>query len=144
MKITAFDLAMRYVNAAEVPGASSNPAVLAMLRLDNVWPTGDDVPWCSAFVNWIAWNLHIPRSKKLNAKSWLDVGTPIHLEDAVPGWDVVVLDRTDDPTAGHVGFFARLENGTVWLLGGNQGDRVCVASFSASRVAGVRRLYNDV
>ena len=69
MNITAFELAQRFVGVKEIPGSESNPMVLSMLRLDQAWPEGDEVPWCSAFVNYIAWLLRLPRSKALNARS---------------------------------------------------------------------------
>jgi uncharacterized protein (TIGR02594 family) len=120
-----------------------------MLRLDNTWVPDDDTPWCSAFVNYIAWLLRLPRSKSLAARSWLTVGTPINLDQAKPGFDVVVLSRGPDPqpgsevlsAPGHVGFFAGLEQfRTVLILGGNQSDQVMVWGYPASRVLGVRRL----
>lgn len=145
---TAFDLAGRFVGVKEVAGTASNPMVLGMLRLDAEWPTGDDVPWCSAFTNYIAWLLRLPRSKSLAARSWLTVGHAVNLADAEPGFDVVILTRGagEQPgpevlrAAGHVGFYAGRENGRVLVLGGNQADRVCVESFPESRVLGVRRL----
>ncbi len=137
MDITAYTLAQRFVGIKEVPGAASNPQVLAMLRLDGSWPQGDDVPWCSAFVNYIAWLLRLPRSKNLAARSWLNVGTPTNILDAVPGFDVVVLSRG---AGGHVGFFAGRDGQFVQMLGGNQGDAVSVEPFPTSRILGVRRL----
>lgn len=146
--LTCFDLAQRYVGVSEVPGVASNPTVLAMLRLDNTWPGGDDVPWCSAFANHIAWLLRLPRSKALNARSWLAIGTPVPIEDALVGNDVVILKRGEGKqpgpdvlnAPGHVAFFAGREPGTVLLLGGNQGDKVSLARFPAADVLGVRRL----
>ena len=44
LEITAFDLAQRFVGTQELGGAASNPAVLAMLRLDQKWPKGDHDP----------------------------------------------------------------------------------------------------
>ena len=148
MEITAYWLAERYVGIKEIPGSQHNPAILAMLRLDQTWPEADEVPWCSGFVNWIAWHLRLPRSKSLLARSWLGVGVPVPLEEAVAGWDVVVLQRgtgaqpgPENQTApGHVGFFAGLEGGSVLLLGGNQSDSVNVSPYPRSRVLGVRRL----
>lgn len=149
--MTAFDIAQRFVGTTEVPGVSSNPLVLGMLRLDAQWPSGDDVAWCSAFANFVAWLLRLPRSKSLGARSWLTVGRPIALEQAEPGFDVVVFSRGKgkQPDAsvidapGHVGFFAGVEGDSVLSLGGNQGDSVSVARFPKAHVLGVRRLAED-
>jgi len=146
--VTAYELAERYVGMKEVPGVASNPSILKMLQLDQKWPKGDDVSWCSAFVNYICWQLRLPRSKSLMARSWLAVGRPIDLQDAEPGYDVVILKRggPNQPgpqvlnAPGHVGFFAGLGGSTVHLLAGNQGDSVSVAPFKTSLVLGVRRL----
>ena len=148
MNITAYDLAQRFVGTAEVPGTPSNPQVLAMLKLDQSWPEGDDVPWCSAFVNYVAWLLRLPRSKSLRARSWLLVGTPIDIQDALPGFDVVIFQRGGGrqpgpeviDAQGHVAFFAGIEGKDVLVLGGNQGDSVSISRYPASRVLGVRRL----
>jgi len=146
--ITAYELAQRFVGLREVSGTASNPAVLAMLRLDNSWPAGDDVAWCSAFVNFIAWLLRLPRSKSLAARSWLLVGEPVTLDLAEVGFDMVVLKRGSGPqpgpevikASGHVGFFAGVEGARVLLLGGNQGDEVSLDRFPVANVLGVRRL----
>lgn len=155
MNISAYDLAQRYVGVKEVAGTQSNPLVLAMLQLDQAWPKSDAVAWCSAFVNWIAWHLRLPRSKGLNARSWLNVGLPIDLADAKPGFDIVVFNRGGVPEPveitvdangnktyqpGHVAFFAKLDGDFVQVLGGNQGDSVGLARFQKSGVLGVRRL----
>ncbi len=119
-----------------------------MLRLDQAWLKGDDVPWCSAFANFIAWLLRLPRSKSLAARSWLAVGTPVPIDKAEAGFDIVILQRGTGKqpgpevlnASGHVGLFAGLDNGKVLILGGNQGDQVSVAAYPVSRVLGIRRL----
>jgi uncharacterized protein (TIGR02594 family) len=150
MQITAFDLAHRFVGMKEVSGSLNNPAILAMLRLDNEWPTDDAVPWCSAFTNYVAWLLNLPRSKSLLARSWLVVGRAIELADARAGFDVVILRRSNNPLAGHVAFYGGVDRDPltrnitqVHLLGGNQGDSVSLEPFEASRVVGVRRLLEE-
>ena len=145
---TAFTIAQRFVGMKEVSGAASNPMILAMLRLDNSWPTGDEVPWCSAFVNYVAWLLRLPRSKDLRARSWLRVGVPVMLRESAPAYDVVILKRgtgtqpgpdvLDAP--GHVGFYGGVEGGSVLILGGNQGDSVSLEAFNVEDVLGARRL----
>ena len=67
-----FDLAERFLAIKEVGGAVDNPQIMSMLKLDNSWPTNDEVPWCSAFVNYIApgWlELRAPRISALVAGS---------------------------------------------------------------------------
>jgi uncharacterized protein (TIGR02594 family) len=150
-KVSAYDIAQRFVGIVEVPGSTANPQILSMLKLDQQWPQDDSVPWCSGFVNYVAWLLRLPRSKSLRARSWLTVGEVIHLEDAEPGFDVVILKRgggnqpgpnvIDAP--GHVGFFAGVDNEDVLVLGGNQSDSVRLSSYPKSRMLGVRRLFSN-
>lgn len=147
--VTAFDIARRFEGLTESPGVASNPQILAMLKLDQRWPGGDEVPWCSAFVNYVAWLLNLPRSKSLAARSWLSVGTPVQWDEAKRGFDVVILQRGSGhqpgpeilQAPGHVGFFASVTSELVQILGGNQSDAVSIASFPLSRVLGFRRLY---
>lgn len=151
MNVTAFDIAARFSGLKEIPGKSDNPQVLAMLRLDDSWPQNDEVPWCSAFVNYVAWLLRAPRSKSLLARSWLQVGRPVPLTEARIGWDVVIFSRGSEPqpgpdviqAPGHVGLFAGLEGDDVLVLGGNQGNTVSIERRPRSRVLGVRRLREE-
>jgi len=145
MKITAYELATRFVGVKEIPGQLHNPAILAMLKLDQDWPESDEVPWCSAFVNYIAWLLRLPRSKSLLARSWLGVGLPVEVGFA--GWDVVILARGKNPPGrsnltapGHVGFYGGSTGSVVYVLGGNQGDSVSISEFPQARVLGYRTL----
>jgi len=149
LEITAFDLAQRFVGIKEVSGSQSNPYILSMLHLDQDWPEGDEIPWCSAFVNYIAWLLRLPRSKSLRARSWLEMGVPVGMEEAEVGFDVVILKRGggDQPgpevldAMGHVGFFAGREENVLLVLGGNQSDSVSVARFPMVQLLGIRRLW---
>ncbi len=148
IEITAYEVAERFLGFQEAPGAIHNPAILAMMRLDASWVEDDETPWCSGFANAVAWLLGLPRSNSVAARSWLRVGEPVALEEALRGFDVVVLQRGGGrqpgpevlAAPGHVGFFTRLEGDLVYLLGGNQGNRVTVAPFPVERVLGVRRL----
>ena len=165
MQITALDLARRYIGLREIPGPEDNPMILAMLKLaatdtnatfDN-WPDHDEVPWCAGFVRYIAWLLDLPRpqgSNALRARGWLEVGREVE-GMPIKGFDVVILNRAGGPqdpsiieAPGHVGFydgFRRTDNdskGTIYLLGGNQSDKVSVVGYPAELILGLRRLYN--
>lgn len=159
MNITAFDLAQRFVGMREVPGTKDNPFIISFLKLDGEWPEHDEVPWCSAFVNYICWLLRLPRSKSLAARSWLNVGQEVAPQDAAVGFDVIVLSRGEGEqpgpdvikAPGHVGFFAGWATpalGEGWIrdrqdihvLGGNQSNSISVARFKQRRLLGIRRL----
>jgi uncharacterized protein (TIGR02594 family) len=153
IELTAFEFAQRYTNIKEVAGNMSNPLILAMLRLDQKWPDDDKVPWCSAFMNWICWNLRLPRSKSLRARSWLLVGEEVGVNSAEVGFDIVILKRGGGSqpgpevieAPGHVGFFAgwSYQNpNNVLMLGGNQNDSVNTSAYSMNRILGIRRLYS--
>jgi uncharacterized protein (TIGR02594 family) len=147
MSITLFEFCQRDVGLKEVDGPKFNPEILAALQLDQTWPKDDAVPWCSAWLNKRCHQLRVARSKSLAARSWLGVGRPIDLQDAMAGWDVVILAGAGpkDPkildAPGHVGLFAAADLNLVQVLGGNQGNRVCIAPFDISGVLGVRRLW---
>ena len=154
LHITPFQLAQRFVGITEAPGSRDNDQILAMLRLDADWPDHDEVPWCSAFVNYVAWLLRLPRSKSLRARSWLEVGLPVALHHASVGFDVVILSRGSGSqpgpsvinAPGHVGFFAGWDghnenrNARIHLLGGNQSNSVSLSTYDADRILGIRRL----
>lgn len=137
-----YDLALRFVGEKEIRGADDHPMIQwghLLVGLDPEEP--DETPWCSSFLNLVCWLLRLPRSKRANARSWLRVGTPIPLERAVPGYDVVVFWRGDvNGWQGHVGLFAGLEGEHVYVLGGNQRNRVGIDKYPLKRLLGVRRL----
>lgn len=143
----AIDCAGQYLGMKEVPGHQSNPAILAMLKMDMQWPKDDATPWCSAFANWVAFNMGLERTKSLRARSWLTVGTPVSLDEA-DGNTVVIFSRGRGKqpgpevinAPGHVAFFLEYVHGSIHVIGGNQGDKVSKKRYPTSRVLGYRKL----
>lgn len=137
---TLFSWAFRYYGEREFSGAKSNPVIDTMLRSVGL-PARDSIAWCSAFVNHVATEVGAERTDKGLARSWLGVGTRVLPRDVVPG-TVVILRRGTSRWQGHVGFVARLDQkrGRVWVLGGNQSNRVCIKSYPISRVLDYRQL----
>jgi uncharacterized protein (TIGR02594 family) len=140
MDVTAFQVASRFFGIHEVAGAVHNPIIVAMLSLDNKWAVEDEIPWCSAFINFICFILGIPRSHSLAARSWVTIGSEIPLSEAKPGFTIVVLKRGTNPSQGHVAFYASQDENEVILLGGNQGNSVSLSRFKKSDVIAVRKL----
>lgn len=120
-----------------------NPKVLDYFRdSGNAWVKDDETAWCAAFVGAILERSGIKSTRKLNARSYLDWGEPVGLNDARPG-DVAVFWR-DTPTSwmGHVSFFVRDNGVTLDVLGGNQADQVNVSKYPKSQLLGIRRPRN--
>jgi len=141
--MTPFDLAQRFVGEIrEMPGDAQHPYIQwchLLCGLGDDVP--DEIPWCSSFVNAVAWQLRLPRSKSAAARSWLSIGETVSgITFATVGYDVVVLRRGTSPTSGHVGFYAGSTVSSVSLLGGNQGNTVSVAQFPIGDLLGIRRL----
>lgn len=151
MYVTPYKLAERYTGVKELSGTKHHPLIswwhsLCKMALDSP----DEIPWCSSFVNGICWELLLPRSESAAARSWLNIGLPIAIEDATPGFDIVILKRGKGPqpgpevtigASGHVGFFAGFDpDGRLLLLGGNQSNGVNIGRFDPADILGVRRL----
>lgn len=126
------------MDVAEVPGDEANPRIMAYFAAapGSDWVKDDATPWCGAFMAWLMKEHGLP-DEPLRARAWLEFGEP--LTDPVPGC-VVVLRRGKDPKAGHVALFQQWSKDKkhLYLLGGNQGDRVCLARFPVADVLGYR------
>lgn len=102
-------------------------------------------PWCAWWMNGKLEYQGIPGTKSGMARSFLKWGTPVPLSEARKG-DIVILWRgvKDDGVTGHVGMLVELNAEYFVLLGGNQGDKVCIERFSwrkngRDRILGIRR-----
>lgn len=99
--------------------------------------------WCADFVNATLGQAGIKGTGSGMARSFLDWGQEV---DQPQVGDVAVFTR-GDPSGpyGHVGFFAGYNpDGTIKLLGGNQGDAVSYASYSPDDLLGFRRASNPM
>ena len=153
MYTTLYRVASQFIGIKETAGIKDNPLVVAMLQLNDASVQHDETAWCSAFVNFVAFILDLPRSRSLRARSWLAIGSPANPQDAVVDCDIVIVKRGEGEQSGpevldapgHVGLFAGWVDDThtrVKVLGGNQtaAGTVCIQSYPAAWILGVRRL----
>lgn len=127
----------------EIIGEKDNPQIIKYfdeLGYDGT-KLGDETAWCSAFVNWVAKTANYPYSGKLTARSWLSIGTSVSTPKQ---GDIVVLWR-ESPNSwkGHVGFFIKQTKRFVYLLGGNQRNKVCIMAYPKNRILDYKRLYKN-
>jgi uncharacterized protein (TIGR02594 family) len=135
-----FDVAKAHIGLKEVTGAVHNPKIAEFFaKAGHPQVKSDEISWCAAFVGACLVDAGMKGTGKLTARSYLDWGDPVELEDAQPG-DIVVLWRGSPSSwQGHVGFFHSATPSSVKLIGGNQADAVNVTGYPKSRVLGVRR-----
>ena len=122
----------------EWAGKDHNPVILNYFKsIGQGWVKDDETAWCAAFVNWCLLVSGMSFTGKLNARSFLEWGTPI---DSPLLGDIVILWRESRSSAlGHVGFFIAKDRDYIFILGGNQGDQVNITKYPISRVLGYRR-----
>ncbi|MFY0598625.1 MAG: TIGR02594 family protein [Cyclobacteriaceae bacterium] len=140
MEKSIIQIAASQIGIKEIKGKKNNEQIVNYAKETKINVNGDETPWCSIFVNWCAKQAGLQMTNKANARSWMYVGRPV--DDPRPG-DVIVLWReSPDSWKGHVGLFFGYSKDfkKVFVLGGNQGDSVSVASYDARKVLGFRRL----
>lgn len=124
-----------------IEGNEHNPEVVKYFHgIGHKWVNDDETPWCAAFLNWILRQCNIKDTKKLNARSFLEIGRAVttpSLGDIVITWRI----RKDGPY-GHCGIFIKESKKLIWILGGNQDNRVSIKAFPKDQLLGYRRLLD--
>lgn len=130
-----FEVASSLIGKGEVPDRST---LMEFFKNGGQNLDPATTAWCAAFVNSSLGAAGMKGTGKLNARSFLDWGTPV---DTPQRGDVAVFSRGDpNGWQGHVGFFdSQNPDGTINVLGGNQGNGVSVAPYAADRLLGYRR-----
>jgi uncharacterized protein (TIGR02594 family) len=137
MQDTAWmSIARQEIGVSTYSIGKSNPRITEYHAGTNIAGYDDKASWCSSFVNWSLGQVGIAGTGSALARSWLDWGES--LDEPLPGC-IAVLSR-DDPAGwkGHVGFFLRLDDEYIHLLGGNQLDQVREHFYPRTTVLGYR------
>ena len=125
------------LDTAEFPGAANNPVVLDYHVTTEGGSSPDQVSWCSSFVNWCVVSSGLSGTNSKAARSWLLWGESTSENEI---GSVCVLWRVArDSWQGHVGFLVGYDAENVYLLGGNQSNRVRVSRYAKTRVLSYRR-----
>jgi len=134
-------IALSQYGVKEIQGKNHNPVIIGYSKeIGYGGIVADETAWCSIFMNWCALKADLPRSGKLNARSWLNVGKEV---DQPETGDVVIFWR-DKPNSwkGHVAIYINHSEDEkyIYCLGGNQSNQVCIKAYKAAQLLGYRRL----
>jgi uncharacterized protein (TIGR02594 family) len=130
--------ARSYIGVKEAPGSANNPQIVKWWKELSTGFVHDSVPWCGGFVGGC---LHETGYKTVPgpamARAWLRL--PVKLDKPAVGCIVVFWRGKKNSNSGHVGFVVGKDRYRhLMVLGGNQGDKVCIAAFATVRVLGYR------
>lgn len=135
---TPYDIATSYMGK----GSNNHPEVLQQFFDKSMGENVDPrtTPWCAAFANSVLMTTGHGGTGSLAARSFLNYGRPT---DNPTKGDVVVmsnLSKGNDPSKGHVGFFAgyNQDRSRVKVLGGNESGQVMIKEYPVSKVIGYR------
>ena len=136
--MNAYEMAKAEVGTVEW-AKGDNPKVVAYFKdSGNPGVTNDETAWCAAFVGAMLRRAGVKSTGALNARSYLDWGTPVDRKNAQPG-DVVIFKRGSSSWQGHVAFFVKDRGALIDVLGGNQSNAVNVKGYQAAALLGIRR-----
>jgi uncharacterized protein (TIGR02594 family) len=124
------DKALCELGQQEIDGSEANPRISEYLETVGQG-SSDEIPWCAAFVNWC-----VPQGTNLaSAKSFLNWGYRI---DKPRLGCIVILNRGTQPWMGHIGFYMDEVGDYIYLLGGNQSNKVSIRGYNKNRLRGYR------
>jgi len=132
--------ALTQFGVKEITGRQDNPEVLKYfdaLGFDGT-KLKDETSWCAAFANWVLKETGLPYQKKLNARSFLELGEPTN--DPQQGDVVIFWRESKNSWKGHVGFYVRETKDWIYVLGGNQANQVKISAYRKYRLLGYRRM----
>lgn len=130
--------AMKLFGVAEIVGEQHNPTIINWAEecgLGDVY-IADEIPWCGLFVMVVAKRSGKTTMPKvpLWARDWAKFGGSCEPELGA----VLVFTRG---AGGHVGLYVGEDDACFHVLGGNQGNRVCVSRISKDRLLACRAEY---
>ena len=123
--------AWREFDVSEIRGSRHNPRILEMFKdVGHPGIVRDEVAWCAAFLGACLERTGRRSTRSLMARSYVNWGEGLEIPRIGA---IAVLSRGRDPALGHVGFVVGETEDHLFLLGGNQSQRVSVDAFAKSR-----------
>lgn len=129
------EVARTEIGQSEVSGTVDNPRIREYHSATTLGEQHDEVAWCSSFVNWCLAKVGIVGTRSAAAASWVKWGE----ESALKPGSIVVIHNPGaansalSRSGNHVGFLIEETETAFKLLGGNQHNSVCEATFPKSK-----------
>lgn len=131
--------AFRDLGVSEIAGKVANDRILEMFaKAGHPEITSDEVAWCAAAEGTWMEEANIKGTQSLAARSYLRFGKALDIDKKIPRGAVLIFKRGNSSWQGHV--CNLLEDGgkTLTVIGGNQSNRVSVATYARAALIGAR------
>lgn len=125
-------VAQREIGVHEITGGETK-RIIEYHGATTLKATEDEIAWCSSFANWVFAQCGMERTHSAAARSWLGWGTR---QKGFKKYAVVVFKRGNSAWQGHVAFAMEDLGDRVKVLGGNQSNQVCYATYPKASVLG--------
>lgn len=126
-------IARKYYGVKEIPGPKTNPIIAKWLKVQKLWYTDDETPWCGTYCGEVfrEAGYKIP-AMHIRAKAWLKWGKAVPVCMGAVG----IKSRKG---GGHVTIIVgRNSRGMLVGLGGNQDNQVKYSLFDPRDFEGFR------
>jgi uncharacterized protein (TIGR02594 family) len=133
--LAPYEWALRELGISEVAGVENNPRIVWYHSFTKLKATDDETPWCSAFVCAAAKSTGFPSTDSAAASSWMSYGG---MGSGRKG-EIVVLHRDGGAHVGFVNKDFKMTDSEIFVLGGNQGNKVCIKAFNPDHILAFRR-----
>jgi uncharacterized protein (TIGR02594 family) len=127
-----YTIALQEIGVTEIVGECNNPKIIEYGSVTTLKPTTDEIPWCADFICWCIEKAGLWSTKSSWARDYLTWG--IHVETPKLGC-IAIFSRGD---SGHVGFYVKETETDILVLGGNQGNKVCMQWYPKAHLLGYR------
>lgn len=125
------------LDVQEIPGPRHNPRILLYHSTTAGGAEADETAWCSSFVNYCVEQAGLRGVGSKRARRWHDGPWGRDVTNAPRRGDIVVWRRYNtSQEGGHVAFFLDRDETSIRVLGGNQGDRVCIQTYPVQGTLG--------
>lgn len=128
-------VAFSEVGQEEIIGRKHNKRIVEYHSQTTLKATTDEVYWCASFVCWVLHTAGLTSTRSAAARSFLNWGDKINTPKR---GCVVIFKRPPSPTSGHVGFYLSEDQKDIYVLGGNQDNKVNVKKYSKNNLLGYR------
>lgn len=125
------------LGVSEIAGARHNPRIVLAHRRAGLDPADqtDETAWCGSIMGlWVGEVGNAPPKGFASAKAWESWGT----KRSVPVMGSVLTYKRTGGSGRHVCLCAGVVDGNVWVIGGNQGNRVSLVCRGTEKPAAVR------